>query len=104
MNRYTNQVLQHEDIDKDELSNRLKQLNIIDDGLNPDKLNAYLSSKARDKSGDEIIIEYAFAGNEDDDKYGLKSRLPKELRDFSHKHKMRRSAKFIVEKNLISNR
>ena len=58
LNRYTHQALQNEDLDKDELFNRLKQLNIIDDGLNTVKLNAYLSSKARNKRGDEMIIEY----------------------------------------------
>ena len=36
LNRYTNQILQHEDLDENELSNRLKQLNIIDDGVNKD--------------------------------------------------------------------
>ena len=98
MNRYTNQVLQHEDLDKDELSNRLKQLNIIDDGLNKHKLNAYLSSEARDKSGDEIIIDYAFDGNDDGDTYRLKARLTKAQRLFKHKHKTRHSARFISKK------
>ena len=84
--------------------NRFKQLNIIDDCLNTDKLNKHLSGKGRNKSGDEIIIDYAFDGDEDDDKYGLKTRLTKEQRDFRHKHKLRRIAKFIFEKNQISSK
>ena len=95
--------MQNEDLDKDELFDRLKELNIINEGLNNDK-QKYLSGKARNKSGDEIIIDYAFDGDEDDDKYGLKTRLTKEQRLFRHKHKMRRIAKFSFEKNLISNK
>ena len=69
--------MQHEDLDKEEISNRLKQLNIIKDALNISKLNAYLRSKACGKIGDEIIIDYAFNGDDDDEKYGLKTRSTK---------------------------
>ena len=68
-----------------------------------DKIKHHL--KARDKPGDEIIIDYAFDGQEDDDdKYGLQTRLTKEQRLFRHRHKMKRSAKFILEKNLSLNK
>ena len=97
LNKYTSQILQHEDLDRNELSNRLKQFNIINDDLNIDKLNAYLSSKARDINADVIIIDYEDE-DEDDDKYGLNTRLTKEQRNFRHKHKMRRIARFIKNK------
>ena len=97
LNRYTNQVLQNEDLDKYELFNRLKELNIINDTINKDKIKHHL--KARDKPSDEIIIDYAFDGDEDDDdKYGLQTRLTKEQRLFRHRHKMKRIAKFISDK------
>ena len=95
LNKYTSQILQHEDLDRNELSNRLKQFNIINDDLNIDKLNAYLSSKARDINADVIIIDYAFDGDDDDDdKYGLNARLTKDQRRFKRNHTLKIIARF----------